>query len=118
MDINNMELLNDSGLSSLSGFSYQIKVFILRLTQLQQGQRVEFETLDDVAVNKNFFRYYDEESSEEIRLDEYRAKLNVVFSKSQETMKELRAFVEEDIGYRTFTVFNFLGENRQGILND
>lgn len=68
--------------------------------------------------NKNFFRYYDEESSEEIRLDEYRAKLNVVFSKSQETMKELRAFVEEDIGYRTFTVFNFLGENRQGILND
>ena len=50
MDINNVELLNDSGLSSLSGFSYQIKVFILRLTQLQQGQRVEFETLDDVAV--------------------------------------------------------------------
>ena len=50
MDINNTEWLNDSALSSLSGFSYQIKVFILRLTQLQQGQRVEFETLDDVAV--------------------------------------------------------------------
>ena len=50
MDINNMELLNDSGLSSLSGFSYQIKVFILRLTQLQHVQRVEFEKLDDVAV--------------------------------------------------------------------
>lgn len=50
MNIANAELLNDSGLSSLSGFSYQIKVFILRLTQLQQGQRVEFETLDDVAV--------------------------------------------------------------------
>ncbi len=68
--------------------------------------------------NKNFFRYYDEESSEEIRLDEYKAKLNVVFSKNQETLKELRAFVEEDIGYRTFTVFNFLGENRQGVLSD
>lgn len=50
VNIDNSELLNDSGLSSLSGFSYQIKVFILRLTQLQQGQRVEFETLDDVAV--------------------------------------------------------------------
>lgn len=50
VNIANAELLNDSGLSSLSGFSYQIKVFILRLTQLQQGQRVEFETLDDVAV--------------------------------------------------------------------
>ena len=68
--------------------------------------------------NKNYFRYYDEESSEEIRLDEYRAKLNVVFSKNQETLKELRAFVEEDVGYRTFTVFNFLGENRQGVLSD
>lgn len=50
MDINNAELINDAGLSSLSGFSYQIKVFIFRLTQMQQGQRVEFETLDDVAV--------------------------------------------------------------------
>ena len=50
MNINNTGFPNDSGLSSLSGFSYQIKVFILRLTQLQQGQRVEFETLDDVAV--------------------------------------------------------------------
>lgn len=59
--------------------------------------------------NKNFFRYYDEESSEEIRLDEYRAKLNVVFSKSQKTMKELRAFVEEDIGYRTFKNQKALG---------
>lgn len=50
MNIDNAELVNDAGLSSLSGFSYQIKVFILRLAQMQQGQRVEFETLDDVAV--------------------------------------------------------------------
>jgi hypothetical protein len=42
--------INDAGLNSLSGFSYQIKVFIFRLTQLKFGQRVEFETLDDVAV--------------------------------------------------------------------
>lgn len=68
--------------------------------------------------NKNFFRYFDEESAEEVRLDEYREKLNVIFSKNQETLKELRTFVEEDIGYRTFTVFNFLGENRQGVLSD
>ncbi len=50
MDMDNTELVNSAGLSSLSGFSYQIKVFIFRLTQLLQGQRVEFETLDDVAV--------------------------------------------------------------------
>ena len=50
MDMDNTELVNSAGLSSLSGFSYQIKVFIFRLTQIRQGQCVEFETLDDVAV--------------------------------------------------------------------
>ena len=39
-----------AGLNSLSGFSFQIKVFILMMTQLKEGQRVEFETLDDVVV--------------------------------------------------------------------
>ena len=42
-----------AGLNSLSGFSFQIKVFILMMTQLKERQRVEFETLDDVVV-KNF----------------------------------------------------------------
>lgn len=68
--------------------------------------------------NKNFFRYLDEEVHEEIRLDEYRAKLNTVFAKDVSVLKELRDFVEEDIGYRTFTLFNFLGEKRQGVLNN
>lgn len=50
MDMDNTDLINNAGLNSLSGFSYQIKVFIFRLTQIHQGQCVEFETLDDVAV--------------------------------------------------------------------
>ncbi len=50
LDMDNTDLINNAGLNSLSGFSYQIKVFIFRLTQIRQGQRVEFETLDDVAV--------------------------------------------------------------------
>ncbi len=48
--MDNMELVNSAGLNSLSGFSYQIKVFIFQLTQIHPGQQVEFETLDDVAV--------------------------------------------------------------------
>jgi hypothetical protein len=68
--------------------------------------------------NNNYFRYFDESDFEYIRLDEYRAKLNTIFAINQETLKELRTFVEEDIGFRTFTVFNFLGENRIGILYD
>lgn len=39
-----------AGLNSLSGFAFQIKVFILMMTQLADGKRVEFETLDDVVV--------------------------------------------------------------------
>ena len=48
MDI--VELPNDAGLNSLSGFSYQIKIFILKMTKLRENQQVEFETLDDVAT--------------------------------------------------------------------
>lgn len=67
---------------------------------------------------KNYFHYSDEERGEPIRTDEYRARLGRVFSPSQDTLKELRTFVEEDVSYRTFTMFNFLGEKRQGILQD
>lgn len=42
--------ISSAGLNSLSGFSFQIKVFILMMTQLSDGQCVEFETLDDVVV--------------------------------------------------------------------
>lgn len=48
--MDNLESVSNAGLNSLSGFSYQIKVFIYRLTMLTPGQQVEFETLDDVAV--------------------------------------------------------------------
>lgn len=41
---------SSAGLNSLSGFSFQIKVFILKMAQLSEGQCVEFETLDDVVV--------------------------------------------------------------------
>ena len=68
--------------------------------------------------NKNYFRYADEEASEPIRQEELRDKLSSVFTIDKEALKELRKFVEEDISYRTFTVFNFLGEGRQGTLND
>lgn len=69
-------------------------------------------------VNKNFFHYADECKGEPIRLDEYKERLNHVFSHDEEGLRELRMFVDEDISYRTFTLFNFLGENRQGEINN
>lgn len=69
-------------------------------------------------LDKNYFRYVDEPPGEAIRKDEYKSRLNAIFTTNLEALKDLRTFVEEDIGYRTFTLFNFLGENRQGILQD
>lgn len=43
--------VTDAGIVSLSGFAFQIKVFVMLLSQLQQNQQIEFETLDDVAIN-------------------------------------------------------------------
>lgn len=69
-------------------------------------------------INKNYFYYEDEEPGEVIRSDEYRMKLGRVFSPNQEALRELQTFIEEDVSFRTFTMFNFLGEKRQGILQD
>lgn len=38
-----------SGLVSLGGFSYQIKVFAVLATELREGEKIGFETFDDVA---------------------------------------------------------------------
>lgn len=43
--------VTNSGLVSLSGFAYQMKVFLLLLSKTIEGQQVEFETLDDVVVS-------------------------------------------------------------------
>ena len=68
--------------------------------------------------NKNYLHYADEPCGEPLRLDEYIERINNLFTRNTECLRELRTFVGEDIGYRTFTLFNFLGENRQGIVND
>lgn len=43
---------NDSGLVSLSGFAFQIKVLILYITGLDLNRQVEFETFEDVVESK------------------------------------------------------------------
>lgn len=41
---------DNSGIYSLGGFAYQMKVFILLLLQLKNGCTLEYETIDDVAI--------------------------------------------------------------------
>lgn len=66
----------------------------------------------------NYFNYKDEERTESIGSIEYKDKLNSIFTKEESILKDIREFVEENLTYRSFTMFNFLGEKRQGILND
>lgn len=40
----------ESGIKSLGGFAYQIKVFVYYLSKLQQKEQIEFETLEDVNI--------------------------------------------------------------------
>lgn len=40
----------ESGIKSLAGFAYQIKVFIYYMSLLKKNQQIEFETLEDVNI--------------------------------------------------------------------
>lgn len=42
----------ESGINSLGGFAYQIKVFIYYLALLNQGEQIEFETIEDVNIRR------------------------------------------------------------------
>ncbi|MBX4147274.1 hypothetical protein [Paenibacillus lautus] len=43
---------DSSGIFSLSGFSYQIRVFVLYMLKLKEGMQIEFETIEDVNMRK------------------------------------------------------------------
>ncbi|SFM47757.1 hypothetical protein SAMN04487943_12112 [Gracilibacillus orientalis] len=41
---------NGSGIRSLSGFAYQIRVFVYYMSKMSENGQIEFETIEDVAV--------------------------------------------------------------------
>lgn len=43
---------DSSGINSLGGFSFQIKVFVHYMIGLKKGMQIEFETIEDVNVKK------------------------------------------------------------------
>lgn len=67
---------------------------------------------------ENYFKAEGDIETESISLDEYKEKLNEIFSCDEVLLRRLREFVEENISYRTFTMFNFLGEKGQGFIRD
>lgn len=43
---------DSSGINSLGGFSYQIRVFVYYMLTLEENMQIEFETIDDVNIKK------------------------------------------------------------------
>lgn len=68
--------------------------------------------------NVNFFRYSNDQTEESIDLRSYKERLNIIFARDEENLKHLKSFTEEDLTFRAFTMFNFLGEKRQGSTQD
>lgn len=45
-----MYIPDESGINSLGGFAYQIKVFVSYMLSMDEGMQAEFETVDDIAI--------------------------------------------------------------------
>lgn len=61
---------------------------------------------NEIRINGITQRIYD--------LSDYREALNSFVCPSQSAIEEFWEYVDSEISYRTFTLFNFLGENQQG----
>lgn len=59
--------------------------------------------------NQNYLYTAGEKNSEKIDLREYKNKLNSIFAQDIQMLKDIRSFTNEELTYRTFTMFNFLG---------
>lgn len=67
----------------------------------------------------NYFEYVDEKDNEGvIPLRVYNEHLNSVFGINKEIATNIKEFTGENDTFRIFTMFNFLGETRQGVMND
>lgn len=66
----------------------------------------------------NTFKLADEEYSESIPKSFYVDRLNQVFGGNRNIMNSIKEFTGESYTYRVFTMFNFLGEKGQGLMNN
>lgn len=62
----------------------------------------------------NYIETKEESNDEPLSQEMYCNRLNSFFTKDELSLRDLRDFVGEDFSFRTFTMFNFLSEKRQG----
>ncbi|CAI3539578.1 MAG: hypothetical protein KIC47_03405 [Clostridium sp.] len=85
-----------------------------KATMLFQLDNIRYIITRNSSGNENYLYYEDEEESEVLELREYKEKLNAIFAKDEQELRNIRDFTEEELTYRAFTMFNFLGEKGQG----
>ncbi|MGP0576968.1 hypothetical protein ACTP13_08115 [Paenibacillus peoriae] len=89
-----------------------------KATMIFEYNSIEYSISRTRNPELNYLNYSDEEESISINFREYKEKLNAIFVKDINQLKEIRRFTEEELTYRSFTMFNFLGEKRQGAIHD
>ncbi len=89
-----------------------------RATMIFQYNDIEYKITRTSDSNINYLHYSNEPEEDNISLREYKDRLNSIFASDVESLRELRNFTDEELTYRTFTMFNFLGEKRQGAIHD
>ncbi len=58
------------------------------------------------------------ESMQSISYREYKIRLESIFTLNELLLNNIKIFTGQELTYRTFTIFNFLGEKRQGNIQD
>lgn len=89
-----------------------------RATMIFQYNDIEYKITRTSDPNINYLHYSNDPEEDNISLREYKDRLNSIFASDVESLRELRNFTDEELTYRTFTMFNFLGEKRQGAIHD
>lgn len=106
------------GSSEKIGEQYWYKESLKEAVMEITYNNINFILIRSLDGQKNYCYYKDETSGESIGESEYKDKLQALFTRDESALKDMREFAEENLTYRAFTMFNFLGEKRQGNLND
>ncbi|MGG3926525.1 hypothetical protein ABET51_11060 [Metabacillus fastidiosus] len=83
---------DSSGINSLSGFSYQIKVFVYYMLTLSEGMQIEFETIEDVNIKKIKASEIDSYDDNFIN--------KIVFNSSNIAIQVKRTSISEDTAFK------------------
>jgi len=92
------------------------KESLKKAVMIFEYQNIKYRCIRTLDKEINYFDYESEAINERnnITLAVYKDKLNKLFS-TDEMLKKLKQFTNENLTFRTFTMFNFLGEKRQGL---